>query len=126
MTEAISSAPQFSDKTRRALLLAGDRSLSKVKESGAYFITIDPNKEGDLNQEYWDIAVYLLSAKKKSEAVIKALQTRNKKLLIVNYIFSSLAYLGMIVLRIRTNCTSTVCSAASPMTLSTVPLPHLL
>lgn len=80
MTEAISSSPQFSDKTRRALLLAGDRSLSKVKESGAYFITIDPNKEGDLNQEYWDIAVYLLSAKKKSEAVIKALQTRNKKL----------------------------------------------
>ncbi len=51
-----------------------------MKESGAYFITIDPNKEGDLNQEYWDIAVYLLSAKKKSEAVIKALQTRNKKL----------------------------------------------
>ncbi|MDX8551565.1 hypothetical protein KHC33_07070 [Methanospirillum sp. J.3.6.1-F.2.7.3] len=80
MTEAITSMPQFTEKTRRALVMAGDRSYSVVKESGAYLISEDPDEEGDLNREYWDIAVYLLSNRKRSDVVIKTLQKRNKKL----------------------------------------------
>lgn len=32
MTEVVTQMPQFTDKMRKALLMAGDRSYSKVKE----------------------------------------------------------------------------------------------
>lgn len=80
MTEVMTIHSPFTDTMRRALGMAGDRSYSKVKESGAYLFTMDPPEEGDMRQEFWDIAVYLLSNRKPSDAVIKTLQNRNKKL----------------------------------------------
>lgn len=80
MTEVMITHAPFSDTMRRALAMAGDRSYSKVKESGAYLFSDDPDEEGDLTQEFWDIAVYLLSNRKPSDAVIKTLKKRNKKL----------------------------------------------
>ncbi|PWR71852.1 hypothetical protein ACKUB1_14330 [Methanospirillum stamsii] len=80
MTEVMTAQTPFSDLMRRALLMAGDRSYVKVKESGAYLFSDNPDEEGDLTQEFWDIAVYLLSNKKPSDAVIRTLQKRNKKL----------------------------------------------
>jgi len=80
MTEVMTIHSPFTDVMRRALVMAGDRSFSKVKESGAYQFSNEPDEEGDITQEFWDIAVYLLSKRKPSDAVIKILQKRNKKL----------------------------------------------
>lgn len=80
MTVAISPQPAFSDTMRQALLMAGDRSYSAVKDSGAYLFSEEPEEDADQRQEFWDIAVYLLSNKRKSDAVMKLLQKRNKQL----------------------------------------------
>ena len=80
MTEVMTIHSPFTDVMRRALVMAGDRSFSKVKESGAYQFSNEPDEEGDITQEFWDIAVYLLSKRKPSDAVIKILQKRNKTL----------------------------------------------
>ncbi len=80
MSEVLTVNSPFTETMRRALLMAGDRSFSKVKESGAYLLSSDPDEQGDITREFWDIAVYLLSKKKPSDAVIRILQKRNKKL----------------------------------------------
>ncbi|HWQ65408.1 MAG TPA: hypothetical protein VN372_00915 [Methanospirillum sp.] len=80
MTEALACSPQFTEKQRQALRIASGRSLSEVKDSGAYLNKLEPNKDGNLYQEYWDITVFHLSRKRKKEDVISLLQARNKKL----------------------------------------------
>ncbi|HWQ66403.1 MAG TPA: hypothetical protein VN372_05995, partial [Methanospirillum sp.] len=80
MSGAVVNSPIFTDKSLEALRIAGGRSLSKVKESGAYLIKREPDKDGDLYHEFWDIAVYSLQKGKKPEDLISLLSTRNKKL----------------------------------------------
>lgn len=80
MTVAMNVQSGFNEKDRRALIMANDRSYSKVKDSGAYLVTEDPDEEADNFQEFWDIAVYLLASRRSSDSVIRTLQKRNKKM----------------------------------------------
>lgn len=80
MTEVMSTQTGFDHTVRRALCMAGDRSAMGVRQKGASLLTVDPKEEGEHFLEFWEIAVYLLSNKRPSDAVMKKLQSRNLKL----------------------------------------------
>lgn len=73
------NTPEITDSVRDALRLAGDRTLSQVKKSGAFLFKMK-NTGADIKKEFFDIYVFLLSEKSKAETAMQVVAGRNFKI----------------------------------------------
>lgn len=73
------NSPEITDSVRDALRLAGDRTLSQVKKSGAFLFKMKTTG-ADIKKEFFDIYVFLLSEKSKAETAMQVVAGRNFKI----------------------------------------------
>jgi len=79
MTEAVSPG-QITPYEQDALRLAGDRSLSGIRDDGAYILECGLDLEKDIYSQCWDVAIYLIDKKIQDNEIISKLARLNKKL----------------------------------------------